>query len=102
MWSHLRHQAGRPWRLASALALLVLLSVTASEKFKGVMASHDLTPRPGDAICPITLTKANPKFTWVVGGKTYAFCCPPCIDEFVQTAKERPDQIKEPGDYVAR
>jgi hypothetical protein len=76
--------------------------VTASEKFKGVMASHDLTPRPGDAICPITLTKANPKFTWVVGGKTYAFCCPPCIDEFVQTAKERPDQIKEPGDYVAR
>jgi multiple sugar transport system substrate-binding protein len=39
-------------------------------------------------ICPISKTKAAPKFSWVVGGKTYQFCCPPCVDEFVQTAKK--------------
>jgi hypothetical protein len=73
---------------------------TASEKFQGVTASHDLRPKAGDKLCPITLTKANPKFTWVVGGKAYEFCCPPCVDEFVQTAKEKPDEVKEPGAYV--
>ncbi len=75
---------------------------TASQKFKGVMASHDLKPKAGDKICPITLTKANPKFTWVVGGKTYEFCCPPCVDEFVLTAKTKPEEIKEPGDFVKK
>lgn len=75
-------------------------NMTASQKFKGAMAAHNLSPQPGEKICPITLTKANPKFTWVVGGKSYEFCCPPCVDEFVKTAKEHPDQIKEPGDYV--
>jgi YHS domain-containing protein len=76
--------------------------VTASEKFKGAKAAHDLKPRPGDPICPITLTKANAKVTWVVGGKTYEFCCPPCVDEFVTMAKEHPEQVKEPGEYVKK
>jgi YHS domain-containing protein len=76
--------------------------MTASQKFQGQMAAHDLKPRTGDKICPITLTKANPKFSWVVGGKTYEFCCPPCVDEFVKTAKEQPDQVKEPGEYVKK
>ena len=76
--------------------------VTASEKFRGAKAAHDLKPRPGDQICPITLTKANDKITWVVGGKTYEFCCPPCVDEFVTLAKEHPDQVKEPEDYRKR
>lgn len=76
--------------------------VTASEKFKGVKAQHDLRPKPGEKVCPVTLTKANPKFTWVVGGKAYEFCCPPCVDEFVKTAKESPDDIKEPEAYVKK
>ncbi|MBY0524746.1 MAG: hypothetical protein K2R98_15180 [Gemmataceae bacterium] len=75
-------------------------SVVASQKFKGVMAKHDMKPKPGDKICPITETKANPKFTWVVGGKVYEFCCPPCIDEFVKMAKDDPNQVKEPKEYV--
>jgi hypothetical protein len=75
---------------------------TASEKFRGLMASHDLKPKSGDKICPITLTKANPKFTWIVGGKEYQFCCPPCVDEFVQLAKDRPADIKEPQEYVKK
>jgi hypothetical protein len=77
-------------------------NMTASEKYKGAMASHNLKPQAGDAICPITLTKASTKFTWVVGGQTYEFCCPPCIDEFVQAAKERPDEIKDPRDYLKK
>jgi len=74
-------------------------NVTASVKFAGFKAEHDLKPKPGEKICPVTLTKANPKCTWVVGGKTYEFCCPPCVDEFVQLAKEKPDEIKEPEEY---
>ena len=56
-------------------------------------AEHDLKPKAGEKICPATLTKANPKFSWVIDGKTYEFCCPPCVDEFVALAKEKPDGI---------
>ncbi len=73
--------------------------VVASVKFKGLKAEHDLKPKQGDLICPVTLTKANPKFSWVVGGKTYQFCCPPCVDEFVALAKEKPDEIRPPEEY---
>lgn len=74
-------------------------NVTASQKFKGLKAEHDLKPKPGDKICPVTLTKANPKFSWVIGGKTYEFCCPPCVDEFVALAKENPAEVKDPEEY---
>ncbi len=73
--------------------------MTASQKFKGIRASHDMNPKPGDRLCPIMMTKANAKFSWVVGGKTYEFCCPPCVDEFLVLAKEGGD-IGEPEDYV--
>jgi len=75
-------------------------SLPASQKFKGLMSAHDMKPQTGDLICPVTLTKANPKFTWIVDGKTYKFCCPPCVDEFVRMAKEEPGEIKAPEDYV--
>ena len=74
-------------------------NMTASQKFKGLKANHDLTPKSGDKICPITLTKANPQFSWIIGGKTYEFCCPPCVDEFVAQAKGLPEDIKEPEYY---
>lgn len=74
--------------------------VTASQKFKGVISSHDMKPKQGDRICPITLTKANPKFTWVIDGKPYQFCCPPCVDEFVKLAKEQPEEVKVPDSYI--
>lgn len=77
-------------------------NTTASAKFKGMMSAHNNKPAPGDKICPISLTKANPKFTWFVGGKAYEFCCPPCVDEFVKTAKATPDEIKQPSEYVKR
>lgn len=77
-------------------------NVTASEKFKGVMAKHDLKPKAGDVLCPITLTKANPSFSWVVGGKAYEFCCPPCVDEFVGMAKRNSPDVLAPGEYIKR
>jgi hypothetical protein len=73
--------------------------VTATVKFKGIKPEHDVKPKEGDLLCPISMTKANPKFTWVVGGKPYQFCCPPCVEEFVSLAKHHPEQIKEPEDY---
>jgi YHS domain-containing protein len=74
--------------------------LTASEKFKGFRAKHDAHPKAGDRLCPVTDTKAHPDCAWVVGGKTYTFCCPPCVDEFVRKAKERPDEVKPPESYV--
>lgn len=75
-------------------------NVTASEKFKGFTAQHDFAPKIGDAICPITRTKANPDCWWIIGGNKYTFCCPPCIDEFLTKAKASSVAIEEPGFYV--
>ncbi len=72
----------------------------ASTKFRGFMSKHDMSPRPGDIICPVTFTKANPKIAWQVDGKKYLFCCPPCVDEFVRIAKEEPETLKLPEEYV--
>jgi len=48
----------------------------------------------------VTKMKANPKFTWIVDGQSYQFCCPPCVGEFVTMAKERPEEMKTPEDYI--
>jgi hypothetical protein len=77
-------------------------NVTASQKFKGFRAKHDMHPKPGDLICPITETKANPNCSWVVDGKKYDFCCPPCVDEFVKMAKAATDALPEPDSYVKK
>ena len=74
--------------------------MTVSQRFKNFVPQHDLKPKQGDRICPITLTKANPKCFWVINGKEYWFCCPPCIEEFVKLAKEKPQQVKSPEEYV--
>ena len=75
--------------------------MTASTKFAGFHASHDPHPTPGARTCPITDTLANPNCSWIIGGSTYTFCCPPCVDEFVRRAKEQPDSIRKPEEYVA-
>jgi YHS domain-containing protein len=75
-------------------------NTTAAEKFAGFISNHNLEPSSGDRICPITLTKSNSEFSWIVGGKKYEFCCPPCIDEFVAHAKTNPEDLKAPETYV--
>jgi YHS domain-containing protein len=74
--------------------------LSAGAKFRGFMSKHDMSPKPGDIICPVTFTKANPKIEWQVDGKKYLFCCPPCVDEFVRMSKEEPDSLKAPEDYI--
>lgn len=74
--------------------------LTAGSKFRGFMSKHDMNPKPGDLICPVTFTKANPNIEWQVNGKKYLFCCPPCVDEFVRMAKEEPEDLLEPEEYV--
>jgi hypothetical protein len=78
------------------------VGVTAVDRYGNEMTEHDDMPKKGDKICPISKTKANPKITWVVGGKTYEFCCTPCINEFVKKAQDKPEQIKEPEEYVKK
>lgn len=73
---------------------------TASAKFRGCCAVHDVMPEPGDRICPVTRTKANPECSWIIGGQEYWFCCPPCVDEFVRLAKEQPGNVRDAADYV--
>jgi len=73
-----------------------------SVKFHGILANHHLQPTASERICPITRTRANPRFAWSVGGRKYLFCCPPCIDEFVQQARTAPATIRPPEAYVQR
>lgn len=73
--------------------------LTASINYADFIPKHDPNPQPGDAICPITKTKANAACTWTIDGQTYSFCCPPCIDEFVKLAKESPEQIRPASSY---
>lgn len=75
-------------------------SQTATQKYGSQMSQHNAHPKPGDQLCPISETVANQKFSWIIGGKKYLFCCPPCIEEFVKRAKEKPTSIKKPESYV--
>ncbi len=74
----------------------------ASAKFAGFQAEHNMNPAKGDRICPVTSTKANPKCSWIIGGKSYLFCCPPCVDEFLRKAKKDPSLARSPESYVRR
>lgn len=73
-----------------------------SQRFRGFVPTHNPNPPKGARLCPITKTQANAQIAWVVGGKTYQFCCPPCVEEFVKQAKENPRSIRPPQHYVKR
>jgi YHS domain-containing protein len=77
-------------------------NMTASQKFKGIKSAHDMHPKAGDRICPITETKANPKFAWVIDGKSYQFCGPPCVDEFLKAAKSSTDALPDPEEFIKK
>ncbi len=77
-------------------------AVTAGEKYRDFRAQHDANPPPGAKICPITQTKANAQCSWIIGGESYEFCCPPCIDEFLEIAKSNPEEIQPADSYRKR
>ncbi len=76
--------------------------VLPSVKFKDIAWPHDDDLKPGDRVCPVTNQKADLRCSWVVAGKSYAFCCPPCLDKFVGWAKTKPEKIKDPAEYVEK
>jgi hypothetical protein len=73
-----------------------------SAKFKGVVWAHDEDLKAGDKVCPVTANKSEAECSWIVGGKKYEFCCPPCLDKFIMWAKTKPEKVKDPGEYVKR
>lgn len=75
---------------------------TPSEKFADISWPHSDDLKPGDKLCPVTANKADARCVWVVNGQTYEFCCSPCLDKFVGWAKNQPQKIKKPEDYVYR
>lgn len=75
---------------------------TASEKYRGFRAMHDFSPRAGDRLCPITRTKVHPECSWIIGGKRYYFCCPPCIDEFVARARQSTEPLPDPEVFIQK
>lgn len=90
----------KPGGMYTAADIQMNGSEPAAKKYKGIKPVHDAHPKSGDTICPVSRTKANPKFGWYVGGKRYTFCCTPCIGEFVRDAKQRPERILDPSEYI--
>lgn len=77
-------------------------STSVYQKFPAYVASHSARVKSGEPVCPISETRPDPKLTWIIGGKTYQFCCPPCVAEFVTRAKTAPRSIKAPAAYVKK
>lgn len=73
-----------------------------SEKFVGIRWTHDDDLKAGDKVCPVTANKADQRCAWIVNAKQYEFCCAPCLDKFVKWAKERPEKIKDPQEYIQK
>lgn len=75
---------------------------TPARRYGGQMTRHDAHPKPGDRLCPISETRANPRFAWTIGGKVYTFCCPPCIEEYVRRARASKTPLPDPETYVKK
>ena len=61
-----------------------------------------MNPKKGARICPITMTAASPQVAWVIGGNTYTFCCPPCVDEFLARAKKSAKPLPTPETFTRK
>jgi hypothetical protein len=73
-----------------------------SVKFQGAAWAHDDDLKLGDKVCPVTKNKSEAECNWIIGGKKYEFCCPPCLDKFMTWAKTKPENVKDPGEYVKK
>lgn len=72
------------------------------QKFPSFIADHEQKVAVSDPVCPISGTKPNPQLTWIISGKKYTFCCPPCVTEFVKKSKANPKAILAPEEYVKK
>lgn len=92
----------KPGGIYTAADILKNGSVVPSVKFAGLSWSHDDDLKPGDKMCPVTFNKADKQCAWQVNGERYEFCCPPCLEKFVRWAKESPEKVKKPSDYIKK
>ena len=114
---HSEHEPGMPTKVTDDLERALYLTAagiyseadiaangnqTASQRYATFRSAHVMNPPVGSLLCPVTFTKANSACTWIINGHEYQFCCPPCIDEFVRTAKESPQDISPPDAYIKR
>ncbi len=75
-------------------------ATTPTEKLKGIRWLHGKDLQPGDRICPVTDQKAQKECAWIVQGQRYEFCCPPCLDNFIEWAHFEPGKVKKADDYI--
>lgn len=73
-----------------------------STKYKDLKPGHSMRAMRGDRLCPVSKIKADLRISWNVKGRTYHFCCSPCIVDFVSLAKERPEEIVAPENLVSK
>jgi YHS domain-containing protein len=73
-----------------------------SAKYKDVSPGHSMRAMRGDRLCPVSRIKADSRISWNVMGRTYQFCCSPCIVDFVSLAKKRPEEIVAPENLVSK
>jgi YHS domain-containing protein len=74
--------------------------MTRSQKYKDFASTTQMHSKKGEAICPIKAKKAHTECVWIIGGKSYRFCSPSCIDKFLVLAKTTPEAILDPEYYV--
>ncbi|MDA1249618.1 MAG: hypothetical protein O2820_10375 [Planctomycetota bacterium] len=77
-------------------------SQTASSRYSGFQSNHNIQPQPGDRLCPVTKTRASNECSWIIAGRTYYFCCPPCIDEFVKQARANTTPLPPPDSFIKK
>ena len=49
-------------------------------------------------ICPVMGGQAKEEYSYVYEGKTYYFCCPPCIEKFKSNPQEYISKEEKVGD----
>jgi hypothetical protein len=91
-----------PGGIYTAADIVANGNLTASQKLKGIKSAHDMKPKTGDKLCPVSGTKANAKFTWIIDGKPYDFCCPPCVDEHLASAKLSTEPLPDPATFLKK
>jgi hypothetical protein len=93
-----------PGGLYSAADIAANGNVSPAQKFRGMefhpFQEQEPELKKGDKLCPVTNNRADSRCSWIVNGKKYEFCCPPCLNKFVGWAKNQPEKIKDPEAYT--
>src|SRR5689334_15410460 len=79
--------------LVLALGLSASFAADAKKSDGGAAKKQDDKNKPINAKCPVQGEDIDPKVTTAYKGKTVAFCCESCIDEFKKDPEKYMKQI---------